>query len=125
MTSIGKRRMGIVVVAAMVSTVSAGWLSAAVANAEIAPKYDAAARSETTASTLSASATPQAAAAKDKDSDLFAGYMQKAGSHNISRLLTRSPCPRPPTSRRRAFPVTSPRSAAPLSAESAAGCQEG
>jgi hypothetical protein len=86
MMSIWKTRMGAVAAVALSSTVCAGWLSASVANAEVAPQNDTG-NSDTSAPMLSASATPQAATAKDKDSDLFAGYMQKAGSSGFPQYF--------------------------------------
>ena len=66
MASTLKHRTGLVVCAALISTVSIGWLSTAVASAGVA-----------TTGSVAPSVQP---IAKDTNSNLMAGYMQKAGS---------------------------------------------
>lgn len=79
MASTLKHRMGVVVSAALISTVSVGWLGTAVASAGGAPHHNAVNGSDSQQTTESVAPSVQPAT-KDTNSTLMAGYMQKAGS---------------------------------------------
>lgn len=86
MASIVKHRMGVVVSAALISTVGVGWLGTAVASAELAPQHNADNGSDSQPTTESVAPSVQPVA-KNTNSTLMAGYMQKAGSSGFPRYF--------------------------------------
>jgi hypothetical protein len=86
MASIWKHRMGVVVSAALISTVGVGWLGTAVASAELAPQHNADNGSDSRPTTESVAPSVQPVA-KNTNSTVLAGYMQKAGSSGFPQYF--------------------------------------
>jgi hypothetical protein len=86
MASTFQHRMGVVVSAALISTVSIGWLGTAVASAGVAPHHEAATGLDSLSSTASVAPSVQPVT-KDTNSTLMAGYMQKAGASGFPQYF--------------------------------------